>query len=423
MAHPKKAVENTAERVLASVGASCAASAGNLPECLKVQCQLRHVCGVYRLLPTPFNDRPVYKKGLLAQTTERSEAYIIYTAMGDWMVSGQVDAGGAKCEGWAYAHDAASTPDKICTTWKVSGSAGWEEDPSLCVSAFEDLPADLRARIGYEDGTAISKHLACDDEGVLFVPLGQPDVLNEVLRSPSEIPQMRTTPGECLHITTAEAAQQELYAWLRWLFRERLDKRRQHILTQAQVSHHLCRLFACAATQQLEQAAEHVPAAASKSKEKRKGARAKKAKEVVQSEVVEDTEGLCATEGYVRGSIDNADIAASLNVDEVESNASASTSQMTASPVTGWPAEDSDGSASTRASSEEPPEVHRGLAKKTRTLMQEMGWESQPSCALDSSEIAAWLHSHPAYRQVVREGRQRLQDQFQAWASASAAMS
>merc|ERR1740130_1153568 len=151
------------------------------------------------------------------------------------MISGQTDAGGAKCEGWAYAMDPAGTPDKIVTTWRVSGVAGWEEDTSLCITTYQELPDELRAGIGQEDGSAVSKNLAFDDQGILFVPLRHAEVLEEVLRSPAEIPILRTNAGECPHVLTAEAAQLELYAWFRWLLRERLDKQRQHILTQAQV--------------------------------------------------------------------------------------------------------------------------------------------------------------------------------------------
>lgn len=435
LAHPETSTERSAERALASIGASCAASTCNVPECLRVQGKLRHVCGVYRLEPKHFNDRPVYRKECpgLSSRREKQEAYLMFTSLGDWMISGQIDAGGARCEGWAYAMEAAETPEKICATWRVSGVSGWEEDPSMSVTVFEDVAPDFWAGISFEDGSAISKHLACDDQGILFAPLDHADVLEEVIRSPAEVLPVRTHAGQCQHVTTAEAAQRELYGWLLWLFRERLEKQRQHILAQAQVSHQLCRLYACAAMQQLEQAAEQSPPV-DKAKEKKRAGK-KKTQEASQADIDADIAEAIHTNVTASLTVDvdapnNAKgedangvglLQASV-IDHVdgESNASASTYAALVSPVSGCHATDSDGSASTRASSEEPPEVHRGLATKSRILMQEMGWESEPAGkdALGDAEIAAWFDRHPGYEQAVRERRQRLQDQFQAWASA-----
>ncbi|CAL1141962.1 unnamed protein product [Cladocopium goreaui] len=50
---------------------------------------------MYRIQPNTLNGRAVYKK-------DRSEAYLLYTTLRDWMFSGRPDAGGQRCEGWAW---------------------------------------------------------------------------------------------------------------------------------------------------------------------------------------------------------------------------------------------------------------------------------------------------------------------------------
>jgi len=327
-----------------------------------------------------------------------------------------MDAGGAKCEGWAYAMDAAASPHKVCTTWRVSGNGGWEGDPSLCVTAFESLSDEFLAGIGFEDGTVVSQHLACDDHGVLFVPLGHPDVLREVLYTHAERIPARGGSGECPHLATPEAAQQELYAWIRWLLRERLEKQCQNILTQAQVSHQLCRLFAIAAIQQLEQAAEHLPSAR-KAKDK-KNNRSKRAQDAARQNGDDE---LMTSVSSPRPVVE-VDIQST--ADDIDGPTSMSTSPLLSSPLTfgAWQTADSDGSASTRASSEEPPEAHRTLATKSRQLMKDIGWESKLASddALERSEVADWLQRHPEYRQAIRDGRQRRHERFQVWAKANA---
>ena len=68
------------------------ASKKGLP--LQVQGRLKAICGIYRLQPNTLNGKAVYKK-------DRSEAYLLYTSLRDWMFSGRPDAGGQRCEGWA----------------------------------------------------------------------------------------------------------------------------------------------------------------------------------------------------------------------------------------------------------------------------------------------------------------------------------
>lgn len=409
--------ESMVQRATSLAGASNRLHSG-LPEFVRVQDRLRHVCGVYRLEADYFNDRPVYRK---QRPDWKPEAYLVYTALGDWMISGQIDAGGAKCEGWAYVNEPAETPDKVCRTWRTSGPGGWEEDPSLSVTAFEDISDEMREGIGYEDGTAVSKYLEFDECGILFVPLCTPQVLDEVLWATDELAADRIcTGGVCKHILTANAAQRELYCWLRWLLRERLDKHRQQLLMRAQVGHQLCRLYACAALQQLEQAVEHLPSvrACKRSRAKKAMAAAAAASQPLE---------LKAEDGSAQDEVGSqpellAESEMGIGLDDAASNASQST--MLASPEGCCTAieECSDDSASTRASSEEPPDAaHRVLATKTRRLMQEMGWQSLDAseAALDGAEVTAWMESHPEYRQAVWEGRQRLRAQFRAWATAT----
>lgn len=385
-------------------GKPLAAGRSGPTEYVRVQGRLRAICGVYRREPLPFNDRLVYKK-------ERADAYLLYTSLKDWMVSGRADAGGAKCEGWAYVTDPAETPDKICGVWKVSGPRGWEEDRSLCVTAFEELPEELRAGLGYDDGSAIARHLTANERGVLLVPLQEHEVLDEVLWAPDEPPPGRTRSGACAHVLSAETAQRELRCWLRWLLRDRLDAQRRRVLAQAQVGSSLCRLFACAALQQLEQAAD-LPEPKTRGSEKRSGAAKKKGNKVApprECEIVDDAASI------VEGEL------ADTTVD------SAATVAMTDSPIpstsAGCTAADSDESASsTRASSEEPPDAHHAyVALGARRLMEQMGWrpEEMPGeTVLDGAEVAAWHEQHPRYRQAVREERQKLMTQFQQWAGA-----
>jgi len=402
--------------------ASAPIVAGGPPELVRVQGRLRAICGVYRLEPLPFNDRPVYKK-------ERAEAYLLYTSLKDWMVSGRADAGGTRCEGWAYVTDPAETPDEICGVWKVSGPRGWEEDRSLCVTAFEELPEELRAGLGYDDGSAIARHLAANERGVLAVPLQEPEVLEEVLWAPDEPPPGRSRTGACAHVLTAEAAQRELRCWLRWLLRDRLDAQRRRVLAQAQVGASLCRLFACAALQQLEQAAD-VPSIGVRGRDKK--GRAKKVRAVLRDgECTEDAASTAEVDGLELGEgvnlADGTDLPdgtelVDVNRDPADTSGSIS-SRLCASTSAGCTtAADSDESVSTRASSEEPPDAHRArLAIGARRLMEQMGWrpEAVGEAALDGAEVAAWRDAHPRYRQAVREERQKLKTQFQIWARAT----
>uniref|UniRef100_A0A7S1AYQ7 Uncharacterized protein n=1 Tax=Noctiluca scintillans TaxID=2966 RepID=A0A7S1AYQ7_NOCSC len=377
--------------------------AGDPPEFVRVAGRLKGICGVYRRELLPFNGRPVYKK-------ERAEAYLLYTNLKDWMISGKADAGGARCEGWAYVTDVAETPDEICGVWRVSGPREWEEDRSLCVTAFRSLPEDLRAGIGYDDGSAIARRLTADNRGFLVVPLNEPEVLEEVLWSSEEPMPGGPRPGGCTHILTAEAAQRELRCWLRWFLRERLEVQRWRVLRQAQVSASLCRLFACGALKQLEQAAD-TPAGGKKGRSK-KGKLPfpdgdacddfTSAAEVECGDSANSSGGKCA-----RGAEDP---------DDGASSAAAPLSPTAVACSSG----DSEESASTRASSEDPPDAHRArLATKARRLMEQMGWRPEnSSTVLDGAEVAAWREQHPRYRQVIREERQKLRTQFQQWARA-----
>jgi len=345
------------------------------------------------------------------------------------MVSGRADAGGTRCEGWAYVTDPAETPDEICGVWKVSGPRGWEEDRSLCVTAFEELPEELRAGLGYDDGSAIARHLAANERGVLAVPLQEPEVLEEVLWAPDEPPPGRSRTGARAHVLTAEAAQRELRCWLRWLLRDRLDAQRRRVLAQAQVGASLCRLFACAALQQLEQAAD-VPSIGVRGRDKK--GRAKKVRAVLRDgECTEDAASTAEVDGLELGEgvnlADGTDLPdgtelVDVNRDPADTSGSIS-SRLCASTSAGCTtAADSDESVSTRASSEEPPDAHRArLAIGARRLMEQMGWrpEAVGEAALDGAEVAAWRDAHPRYRQAVREERQKLKTQFQIWARAT----
>lgn len=449
---------------------STAASTGGrgTPELLRVQGQLRAICGVYRREALPFNGKPVYKK-------ERAEAYLLYTSLKDWMVSGRADAGGSRCEGWAYVTDPAETPDEVCGVWKVSGPKGWEEDSTLCVTVFEGLPEDMREGLGYDDGSFIARRLAADDRGMLLVPLQEREVLEEVLFAPDEPPsggEFRSVHGGCSHITTAEMAQRELRCWLRWLLRERLDAQRRRVLAQAQVGASLCRLFACAALQQLEQAAEEPPMTPQRPQKKGRASK-KAAKEAAAAAAAAATKGAVAVGDDAASSSlgANDDATSSPEVEApiatqgearagsgaaacstAASSASASkpggggdssgalapwsagsSSSSGAGLLPGRPDSsvgavhcgqvDSDESASsTRASSEEPPNAHSAeLALGARRLMEQMGWRPEAvdrSETLGSTEVAAWHEQHPCYRQVVHEERERRKSLFQKWAGA-----
>eukprot|EP00927_Polykrikos_kofoidii_P047629 TRINITY_DN41898_c0_g1_i1.p1 TRINITY_DN41898_c0_g1~~TRINITY_DN41898_c0_g1_i1.p1 ORF type:complete len:741 (-),score=133.54 TRINITY_DN41898_c0_g1_i1:208-2430(-) len=407
---------------------------GAPPELVRVQGRLRAICGVYRREPLPFNERPVYKK-------ERAEAYLLYTSLKDWMVSGRADAGGARCEGWAYVTDPAETPDEICGVWKVSGPRGWEEDRSLCVTAFEELQEELRAGLGYDDGSAIARRLTANERGVLFVPLQESEVLEEVLWAPDEPPPGRTRTGACAHVVSAQMAQRELRCWLRWLLRDRLDAQRRRVLAHAQVGASLCRLFACAALQQLEQAAE-IPAPRLKAEKKgrqKKGARpaareGEAADDAASNAEVDASADLDLAAELAFGHADGpeltvADVVEAIiadgNVDAADGVASAASPVPVSTAASTSPvcmAAESDCSASTRASSEEPQNPMRArLELGAKRLMQEMGWspEAAVDAALDGAEVAAWREQHPRYRQDVREERQKLKTQFQQWALAT----
>eukprot|EP00747_Dinoflagellata_sp_TGD_P071299 gnl/TRDRNA2_/TRDRNA2_156976_c1_seq2.p1 gnl/TRDRNA2_/TRDRNA2_156976_c1~~gnl/TRDRNA2_/TRDRNA2_156976_c1_seq2.p1 ORF type:complete len:452 (+),score=88.51 gnl/TRDRNA2_/TRDRNA2_156976_c1_seq2:2-1357(+) len=356
---------------------------------IRVSGRLRTVCGVYRREPLPFNGRPVFKK-------ERSESYLLYTSLKDWMISGRPDAGGSRCEGWAYVNDSAESPDEVVGTWRVSGPRGWEEDRSLCVTAFEMTSAG----VDYDDGSAIAKCLTADERGVLLVKLKDPDVLSEVFWTPEEPAPGKASSGGCAHVTTVEAVQRELRCWLRWFLRDRLDLQHWRLLAQAQVGASLCRLFACAALQQLEQAAES-PAPGAKSREKK--ARAKKGKAALR---------------------DNDDCLAEADGTDAPYASGGGSSSLASSPAgnasrSAALANDSDESASTRASSEEPPVKHQALATNTKRLMKEMGWSRASEAALNLEEVAAWRDSNPRYRQEVRAEREKLRIQFQQWAQAA----
>mmetsp|Transcript_7380 Transcript_7380/g.23441 ORF Transcript_7380/g.23441 Transcript_7380/m.23441 type:complete len:708 (-) Transcript_7380:427-2550(-) len=393
--------------------------AGSPPEFVRVQGRLRAICGVYRLEALPFNDRPVYKK-------ERAEAYLLYTTLKDWMVSGRADAGGSRCEGWAYVTDPAETPDDVCGVWKVSGPRGWEEDRSLCVTAFEGLPEGMRAGLGYDDGSVIAQRLTADERGILVVPLQEPEVLDEVLWAPDEPPPGRTRSGACAHILTAETAQRELRSWLRWLLRERLDAQRRRVLAQAQVGASLCRLFACAALQQLEQAAEE-PQAMTRGRDKkgraRKGVRAaprdaEAAEDAAGAEDVASLAEVDVTELADGAGMEFADCCAE---EELNPDASACAASPATSASGTCGLVDSDESVSTRASSEDPPDAQKArIALGVKRLMEQMGWRpgAVVEGALNGAEVAAWHEQHPRYRQAVREERQRIKTQFQQWAGA-----
>jgi len=375
---------------------------GDPPEQIRVQGRLRAICGIYRIQPQTFNGRPVYKK-------DRIEAHLLHTSLNDWMISGRADAGGARCEGWAYVTDSAKTPDEISGVWKVSGPRGWEEDRTLQATAFEPLPEQLRTGIGEGSaaGSAIARGLAANERGVLILRLGDPQVLADMLGSGEELPPTPSKSGACAHISTPEAAQRELRCWLQWLLRERLDAQKRRILAQAQVGASLCHLFACAALQQLEEVAEK-PAAG------KKKARVKKGKVAAQSDAAGiDTCGKT-------GDVDLTD-AISVVDNSMESNdCSGSTSAPSSpAPAAGLiTATDSDESASTRASSEEPPGTgHAMLAAGARRLMQQMGWRPDVAseATLDGAEVAAWHEQHPRYRQDISEERQKLKMQFLNW--------
>jgi len=396
---------------------------GGPPELLRVQGRLRAICGIYRLEALSYNDRPVYKK-------ERTDAYLLYTSLKDWMVSGRPDAGGSRCEGWAYVNDPAETPDEVCGVWKVSGPRGWEEDRSLCVTAFEGLPEELRAGLAYDDGSAIAQRLAADDRGVLVVPLQEEEVLQEVLWAPEEPLPGGLRTGACAHLQTAETVQRELRCWLRWLLRDRLDAQRRRLLASAQVAASLCRLFSCAALQQLEQAAEE-PVTGTRGREKKGKTAAKKAARAATAAaaLTDVTEvGLCASPPRSPAGTVEAEVMPPGYSGSAEAECCAPDTTVFSpggSTEAGCGAPDSDESSSTRASSEEPPDARGArLAMDARRLMEQMGWKHEDQVikeALDGAEVAAWHEQHPSYRQAVREERQKLKTQFQQWARATLA--
>lgn len=395
------------------------ADPGGPAELLRVQGQLRAICGVYRLEALPFNGRPVYKK-------ERAEAFLLYTSLKDWMISGKADAGGSKCEGWAYVTDPAETPDEVCGVWKVSGPRGWEEDPTLCVTVFEGLPEDMRVAVGYDDGSSIARRLTADDRGVLMVPLQERDVLEEVLWTMDEAPPVCVRSGVCMHVTTAEMAQLELRCWLRWLLRERLDCTRRTLLAQAQVAASLCRIFAGAALQQLEAAAEAPPPATPTKKASKKAG--KKAARPSAGEDDAKVASAAAT-GPSTPQVASADrtaaaAAASTSSLSPKDRSTPKSAESTISGSCHASLADSDESASTRASSEEPNDADKAqMTLAARRLMEQMGWNPaeavEGQTPLATTEVEEWHEQHPNHRKAVDEERQKLKDQFMMWAGAA----
>lgn len=368
---------------------------GMAPEVVRVQGRLRAICGIYRIQQNTLNGRAVYKK-------DRSEAYLLYTTLKDWMFSGRPDAGGTRCEGWAYVTDPAEFPDEVCGVWKVSGARGWEEDTTLVVSCYEGMPAEFREKrdpVSLEGSSAMTQKL-CYEDGILRIPIQKQEVLEEILRLPEKPPPPRNKSGGCSHIFTLDGVQQELQAWLRHLIRDRLEAQRKRILAQGQVGAALCKMFACAALQQLEEAAE--PAAL---RGKDKKGRAKK----VRGDETVEVEPPPAPAQLSRGQ-------ASSSSRECEETPAAAN----ASPPTPACGDGSDASASTRASSEEPPDEEKAqLAAGAKRLMEEMGWTPQApgiQQGLAGEEVAEWREQNPSYRQAVQEGRERLRVQFKKWA-------
>jgi len=354
---------------------------GIAPEVLRVQGRLKAICGIYRIQPNTLNGRAVYKK-------DRSEAYLLYTTLRDWMFSGRPDAGGQRCEGWAYVTDSAEFPDEVCSVWKVSGSKGWEEDTSLVVSCYEGLPAEFKEKGSCSfEGSNVVTEKVCYDDGLLCIPVNKPEVLEEVLWANDEPPPVRSKSG-CMHILKLEEAQAELQFWLRRLLRDRLDQQRKRILAQGQVGSALCKMYSCAALQQLEEAAEM------RAGRKDKKGRAKKRLEAQAAWREEEA----------KRSADSA---------RCEDAPAASSS---ASPGCAG----SDASASTRASSEEPPDEEMAkVAAGVKRLMTEMGWSREATMppALEGEEVAEWREQNPTYRQTIQQERQRLRSQFLEWAS------
>eukprot|EP00913_Durusdinium_trenchii_P030179 g28278.t1 len=152
-------------------------------EIIRMSSVTRHepeaICGIYRIQANSLNGRPVYKK-------DRSDAYLLYTTLRDWMFSGRPDAGGQRCEGWAYVTDSAEFPDEVCSVWKVSGSKGWEEDPTLVVSCYEGLPAEFKEKdtAGFE-GSSVVTQKVCYDDGLLCIPVNKPEWPRFVVPWPS----------------------------------------------------------------------------------------------------------------------------------------------------------------------------------------------------------------------------------------------
>lgn len=357
---------------------------GIAPDVLRVQGRLKAICGMYRIQPNTLNGRAVYKK-------DRSEAYLLYTTLRDWMFSGRPDAGGQRCEGWAYVTDSAEFPDQVCSVWKVSGSKGWEEDPSLVVSCYEGLPAEFKEKGSCSfEGSSVVTEKVCYDDGLLCIPVNKPEVLEEILWANDEPPAVRSKSG-CLHILKLEEAQAELQFWLRRMLRDRLDQQRKRILAQGQVGAALCKMYSCAALQQLEEAAEM------RSGRKDKKGRAKKR---LQAQAAWDEEAK--------------HLAESSRCED----APAASSSSVVSPMTFG--DGSDASASTRASSEEPPDEEKAkVVAGVKRLMEEMGWSREATLppALEGEEVAEWRERNPTYRQTIQQERERLRSQFVQWAS------
>lgn len=377
------------------------------PELLRVGGCLRHLCGIYRLQALYVSGRPTYKK-------ERSEVYILFTTRKDWMFSGRADAGGARCEGFAYAADDAEAPDQVRACWAVSAPHGWNDDATLCVRAFEATPEGYDIGPSRGDGApVVLGQLAKSSRASLVLPLRETPLLHEVLwgRAP-------WAPGAGEHALTAKMAALELEAWLRQVLRERILAQRRRVLAQAQISASLCRLFACAAMQRLEAAAETVPAAASAASAPAPHERGRRAGRKSKSEARLCREAVGAGELEV-GTRTGADWAKGLDRPDVAAAAAVDAAGVAYCEA---PAGESDGSSSTRASSEEATDMHRDAASTARRLMLQMGWlpEAERAALLGVKEVAAWRKQHPRYQQDVRDGRQRLQARFHRWVVSTA---
>lgn len=104
-------------------------------------------CGEYEELPYGLNERTMYRKLGLQQSTQA--VYLLYNAAKQWAFTPHHDG---RADGWAFAADAAATPTEIKSEFTVWDGSAWIPDPTLRVLG----PATAAAAVAVTAAAAAS---------------------------------------------------------------------------------------------------------------------------------------------------------------------------------------------------------------------------------------------------------------------------